>query len=202
MFGKNQWSKFLSILFMLAVLLSNFQMPVVMAQGKDGLKHQKNAQTGKVSFIGPEKGKSLPAAQALGVLPGKAHPADPALALAKRFAPEFGLRNPSQELKEAHKKQTDNGRLTVKYRQEYQGIPVMGGELIVNTNENGDLYSINGEVSPNLALPTQPEIDSSQARDTALAAMGKWYQKTSADFVSTEPELWIFDESLLQPSTR
>ena len=35
----------------------------------------------------------------------------------------------------------------VRYQQNYQGIPVMGGELIVNTDENGDLYSMNGEVS-------------------------------------------------------
>ena len=202
MFGKNHWSKFLSMLFMAALVLSNFQTPPVEAQGSDGLKHQKNAQTGKVSFIGPEKGKSVSAAQALGVSPGKAHPADPALALAKRFAPEFGLKNPSQELKEAHKKHADNGRLTVKYQQEYQGIPVMGGELIVNTNEQGDLYSINGEVSPDLSLPTEPQIDSAQAIQTALRGMAKWYEKAPADFVVTEPELWVFDESLLGSGTR
>src|SRR5215510_6093219 len=97
MFGKNQWSKFLSILFMVALVLSNFQTPPVAAQGKDGLKHQKNAQTGKVSFIGPEKGKSVSAAQALGVLPGKAHVSNPALALAKHFLPLYGRTPPCEE---------------------------------------------------------------------------------------------------------
>jgi Zn-dependent metalloprotease len=202
MFKSNSLRKIISILFMAALLLSNFQTPAVVAQGQDGLKYQKNAQTGKVSFIGPEKGKALPAAQALGVLPGGAHPADPALALAKRFAPEFGLRNPGQELKEIRQKQTEDGRITARYQQEYQGIPVMGGELIVNTNEDGDLYSINGEVSSDLSLSTQPTIDSAQARDTALQALAKWYQKDTSDFVTTEPELWIFDESLLGSGTR
>ncbi len=32
--------------------------------------------------------------------------------------------------------------------------------------------------------------------------MAKWYGMTPEDFTSTEPELWIYDESLLQPSTR
>jgi Zn-dependent metalloprotease len=74
--------------------------------------------------------------------------------------------------------------------------------LIVNTNGNGDLYSMNGEVSPNLALPTKPTIDSAQAKVNALEAIAKWYELSPNDFVATEPELWIFDESLLMPSNR
>jgi Zn-dependent metalloprotease len=90
----------------------------------------------------------------------------------------------------------------VRYQQTYQGIPVLGGELIVNTNDRGDLYSMNGEVSPDLSLQTQPGIDSAQAAETALQGMAKWYEQSPADFVTTDPELWIFDESLLRPSTR
>ncbi|WP_196302159.1 hypothetical protein, partial [Streptococcus pneumoniae] len=30
----------------------------------------------------------------------------------------------------------------------------------------------------------------------------KWYELSPSDFVATQPELWIFDESLLQPSNR
>ena len=95
-----------------------------------------------------------------------------------------------------------DGRLIVRYQQNHQGIPVMGGELIVNTNENGDLYSINGEISADLSLSTQPTIDPEQARQSALQAIAKWYQKTLTDFIVSEPELWIFDESLLRTSTR
>jgi len=173
------------------------------AQRKDGLKRQVNLQTGRVSFLGPESGRSLPASQVLGI-GSMARPADPALALAKRFGMEFGLQNPERDLKEmkSHHHQTEDGRITVRYQQHYQGIPVMGGELLVNTDESGDLYSMNGEVASDLSLSTQPAIDSEQARQTALQAVAKWYQKTTEDFVTSEPELWIYDESLLQPSTR
>ena len=74
------------------------------------------------------------------------------MALAKRFGPEFGLNNPARELTALKTARSDNGRMTFRYQQNYQGIPVVGGELIVNTNENGDLYSMNGEISPDLSL--------------------------------------------------
>ena len=191
--------RLLSFIILLSITLSGFQPFAVSAQGPDGVKRQINAASSRVSFIGPESGGVLSASRALGTF---FRPQDPALALAKRFGSEFGLSNPERELSEIKAKHADDGRVTVRYQQNHQGIPVLGGELIVNTNENGDLYSMNGEVSPNLSLQTQPEVASEQARDSALQALAKWYQKTPADFVASEPELWIYDESLLRPSTR
>lgn len=202
---KNKIQKFISIIFILALLLSSVHAPGVSAQSQDGLKRQVNAQSGRVSFIGPESGRVLSASRALGTF---IRPQDPALALAQRYAPEFGLQNPGRDLSEMKTAQSEAGRITVRYQQEYQGIPVLGGELIVNTNAKGDLYSINGEVSPDPSLQilspqgTQPDIDSAQATQTALEAMAKWYQVAADEFVASEPELWIFDESHLQPSTR
>src|SRR5215207_3236684 len=197
--------RFTQFIFSTIIILSmSFSMREphpVSAQAGDGIRRQVNAETGKVSFIGPESGRAVSASRALGIS-SFARPANPAMALAKRFAPEFGLKNPERDLSVKKAGEPQNGRVTVRYQQNYEGIPVMGGELIVNTNENGDLYSMNGEVSPNLSLQTQPTIDSEQARQTALEAAAKWYQKTPADFLVSEPELWIFDESLLLSSIR
>ena len=190
----------LSVVVILATLFSGLLSPSASAQGSDGLERHVNAQTGKVSFLGGESGLPLPASRALGI--GIARTQDPAGALAKHFGPEFGLKDPERELGEMKSSRGENGRLTVRYQQNYQGIPVIGGELIVNTNRNGDLYSMNGEVSSNLSLSTQPGIDSAQAKQTALTALAKWYQKAPEDFTASEPELWIYDESLLRPSTR
>src|SRR5687768_800370 len=190
-----------SSLMILSIGFSATQPQSAAAQGGDGIKRQVNSESGKVNFIGPESGRVVPAAKALGIS-SFARPQDPALALAKRFAPEFGLKNPERDLSVKKAGEPQNGRIIVRYQQNHEGIPVMGGELIVNTNENGDLFSMNGEVSPDLSLPTQPTIDSEQAKQTALQAAAKWYQKTPADFIVSEPELWIFDESLLRSSTR
>jgi bacillolysin len=190
-----------STIIIMSMLFSGARSPAASAQGKDELKRQVNAQTGKVSFVSPENGGVLPAGKALG-LSAATPTADPALALAKRFGPEFGLKDPERELKAIETDQPGEGRLTVRYQQTYQGVPVIGGELIVNTNESGDLYSINGEVDSDLSLDTQPAVDAEQARQTALQAVAKWYQVAPEDLTASEPELWVFDESLLKGSVR
>jgi Zn-dependent metalloprotease len=191
----------LAIGMLLRLELSLARPTSASAQGGDGAQRQLNTQTTKLSFVGPEIGRALPATRALGIS-AAARPADPAMALAKRFGPEFGLKNPEQDLSHIKTVLTSDGRRSVRYQQVYQGIPVLGGELIVNTNENGDLYSINGEVAANLSLPTQPAIGSEQARQAALQAIAKWYRTNAQDFVVSEPELWIYDESLLQKTAR
>ena len=54
------------------------------------------------------------------------------MALAKRFGPEFGLGDPERELSAIRSKRAENGRITARYQQTYQGVPVLGGELLVH----------------------------------------------------------------------
>ena len=198
---KNQRSvqSLLSVIAILTMTFSGFSSSPVQAQIVNGLKRQLNSQSGKISSIGPETGQVISASKALGTF---VRPQDPGMALAKRFAPEFGIKNPERDLAEIKKDKSNDGRVTVHYQQKYQGIPVIGGELIVNTNENGDLYSMNGEVSQVLALLTEPRVGPAPATRIVLQVLSKLYQKTPADFAASAPELWIYDESLLQPSTR
>src|SRR5262249_3759892 len=111
MFIKNRFRKIISIIFIAATALSSFHPSPVSAQGKDGLKHQINSNSGKISFIGPESGHVLPASQALGT---SLRPQDPGMALAKRFAPEFGIQNPERDLAEIKKNKSNNGRTSVR----------------------------------------------------------------------------------------
>ena len=157
MFLRRRLLQVTSILVILTLLFSGFSMQPALAQSKDGLKREINPQTGKVSFLGPENGSVLSASQALGISPFSP-PADPALSLAKRFGAEFGLQSPERDLSQMKTHRAENGRITVRYQQTYQGIPVMGGELIVNTNDSGDLYSMNGEVSSDLSLSIRPTV--------------------------------------------
>src|SRR5258708_28269980 len=95
MFTKNSNQRIISVLFILTILLSNLQTPVVSAQTGDGLKRQRNPESGKVSFLSPESGRALPASKALGT---SIRPLDPALTLVNRYAPEFVIKDPSREL--------------------------------------------------------------------------------------------------------
>jgi len=187
-------------LLILALGLVLIQPMSAFAQARDGIKRQVDPGTGKVDFISSANGRPLAASQVLGLIPNRA--ADPALAIAQHFGSEFGLQNAAQELTAIRSNHAKSGRVTVRYQQQYQGIPVMAGELIVNTNDQGDFYSMNGEVASDLSLPTQSTIDSEQASQIALQAAAKWYRKTTADFITSTPTLWVFDESLLKPSQR
>jgi bacillolysin len=191
-----------SIVIILILCVSMFHPPAVFAQGTGGVKHQVNAQTGRVSFLLPETGLVLPAREALNGMSLSERHADPAAALTNRFGIEFGLQDPARELVPIQRRETDNGQIKVRYQQSYQGIPVIGGELIVHTNGEGDLYSINGEVARDLSLPTEAAIQPEEAQGSALAAMAKWYQTSSADFTVSAPELWVLDPALLMPGSR
>ena len=190
-----------SIGIILILTVSAFRPLAVHAQGA-GVRRHVNAQTGKLSFLVPDGGLVLPSAQALNGMSLSERRADPAKALAQRFGVQFGLKDPARELVEMRRSDLEDGRLKVRYQQSYQGIPVMGGELIIHTNTQGDLYSINGEVAAGLALPTEPAVQPEEAERSALQAVAKWYQKTAEEFVISPAELWVFDPALLMPSSR
>src|SRR6185436_15017182 len=72
-----------SVIVIFTMILSGLRPSAAQAQTGDGLKRQVNAESGKVSFLGPENGRVLSASRALGTF---IRPQDPALALAKRYA--------------------------------------------------------------------------------------------------------------------
>src|SRR5689334_21517840 len=110
MFLRHKLFQITSFLVILTIVFSDFSTQPAAAQGKDGLKRQINPQTGRVSFLGPESGRSLSASRALGITMG-ARLADPALALAKRFGPEFGLKSPERDLAPMKTHRAEDGQI-------------------------------------------------------------------------------------------
>jgi bacillolysin len=127
--------------------------------------------------------------------------ADKAQALLNSYAPLFGVSNPAQDLQLKYELLPDAGTVTRRYQQTYNGVPVFGGELIVNMTTSGSLLSVNGEASPNLSISTAPQLAAASAQQTALQAIAKWYGLSTADLVASVPSLWIYDARLLKPSS-
>ncbi|MFQ6000527.1 MAG: hypothetical protein ACE5LG_02535, partial [Anaerolineae bacterium] len=153
-----------------------------------------HAQTGKVRFIGTDPAHPIPrpvqvAAQAT---PGQA-----ARQFLATYGLLFGLADQANELTVMRTSLADRGRSFVRFQQVYQGIPVMGGELIVQMDSSKNVLSANGEVLPDLAVDVVPTIDAEAARQTALAKVAKDYGLSVADLTTTEPELWIYNPILL-----
>ena len=65
-----------------------------------------------------------------------------------------------------------NGTTTIRYRQHYKGIPVLGDDIIISRHKNGNFKSAHGAVVNGLAadLPTiQPKISANNAMSIAKA---------------------------------
>ena len=198
---------FLAACMVLAALTFNTARaaPPMLASGsstpgpgsEDGIRRDYHDQTGRLTFLGVDPGSRLDVAgaSAQGLAEG-------GFAYLETYGPEFGLRQPSQELRALSSTVAAGGGKSSRYQQVYQGVPVVGGELIVNTAPSGGLHSISGETSPDLSLSTIPTVTAGVARQTALDAVAKWYGVKVEGLVAAEPELWIFDERLLLPSER
>src|SRR3990170_1568089 len=193
-------SAFLALTFSLA-----FSLPALGAVKDSGWRQEASArtathdQTGKLRFLGadPAAPISVPAAMVAGLAPE-----DRGVAILQAYGPEFGLRNPGQELRPLRARPPDQAREAVRYQQVHQGIPVLAGELIVNTDARGRLLSISGEISPDLSVATTPGLSADAARARALAGVAKWYEVPVETLQASDPALWVFDERLLLPSTR
>ncbi len=166
----------------------------LIAQGAQITHHR---LTGQTNFIGTRAGKAI-------ALPGTGTAQSASAAsmdALKAYGTAFGLRNPANELSQKSFKTITNGRSVIRYQQNYNGIPVIGGEMIVNLNANNGLLSINGEVSPKLAIHTKAKITAQQASNAALAAVAKWYQTPASTLTATTPVLSIYDPQLIGPNT-
>jgi bacillolysin len=153
-----------------------------------------HAETGKVRFVGasPDHPIAPPA-----LLAASASPEMAARGFLDVYGQLFGLRDQARELTVMRERSADRGRSFMRFQQVYQGIPVMGGELMVQMDAGKNVVSANGEVLPDLSLDPTPTIDASRARQTALRLVAKYYQLEPDNLTASEPELWIYNPALL-----
>lgn len=156
-------------------------------------KHQK---TGKVRFIGSNspKGIRLPS-----TVPSSAsNPQEKARDFVKAYGSLFGLDKPEKDLV-PKKSFTLDGQPTVKYKQIHNGIAVLGAEINVNLDKDGNLLSMTGEAAPDLTLNTTPKISAAQALNTALTVVQKEYNLSPSSVNATTPELQIYQPGIIDP---
>ena len=162
-------------------------------QAGDKLRIAYHAETGKVRFIGTDNDHPLrqPATLAPGATSEVA-----ARQFLGAYGALFGLSDQAQQLK-VMRAEAQKGAAFVRFQQVYQGIPIMGGELIVNLDQNQNVRSVNGELLPDLKLSVTPRLDAAAARDRALTAIARAYGVSPSDLRASTPELWIFNHALL-----
>ena len=159
-----------------------------------GAKVAKHSETGEVRFIGTSNGRAIGR-------PDRLTPDVPAVPAARahlaNYGKLFGIRDEAQELRTEKAKNVGMGRSVVRFQQVYKDVPVLGGELNVNLDGSNNLLVANGELLPHLSLDVDPSVNAQEARETAIEKIAKDRGSRAGDLRATEPELWIYDPSLL-----
>lgn len=160
----------------------------------DTLRISYHGETGKVRFIGamPQSPISQPAS-----LAADASPEEAARGFLNTYGTLFGLTDPDNELTVMKQRLENNGRSAVRFQQNYRGIPIIGGEIIVQMGNRQDILSANGEVLPDIEISIIPSVDAKTAVQTALNKVAKDYGLSAADLTATEPELWIYNPGIM-----
>ncbi|MFQ5400495.1 MAG: M4 family metallopeptidase [Anaerolineae bacterium] len=160
------------------------------------LRISTHEETGQVRFIAATGQRPLapPPIQSLG-LGNKPETA------ARRFLTQygrlFGLQDPNRELAVMKEWALKDGRAFVRYQQQYRGVPVIGGELIVQLSPDQAVMSANGEVLPGLNLSVIPAVTAAAARQNALEVVSRDYGVDVAGLSVSQPALWIYDPAIL-----
>jgi Zn-dependent metalloprotease len=172
---------------------------VVSAAGNSPLTGYDPA-SGDLIFVGSEAGQALDVA---GVNNNGIASSANALAIIKAYAPRLGL-DSVENLTVMRETQTDNRRY-YHFQQLAQGsVPVYGGEILVSTNDRGQLLSLSSKLSKGMwSMALNPGLNAKDAQASGLKLLAEVYGKNSKLFSASEAELWVFDERIFLPeSTR
>jgi bacillolysin len=160
----------------------------------EGARVHRHQETGEVRFIGASKDNPIdrPAG-----LPENASPEAAARAHMAKLGELFGIQNQAEELRAEGSQELDGGRANTHFQQVHEGVPVLGGELNTQVDDANNLLVATGEVLPEISLDTEPGVEAQQAQQAALEKIAKDRELEVGALEATEPELWIYNPSLL-----
>ncbi|MCX7626409.1 MAG: M4 family metallopeptidase, partial [Candidatus Sumerlaeaceae bacterium] len=169
----------------------------LVASSGQGARVSYHSATGKLRFFGtaPGKGAVSPRIQSLSA--SGQPPEVTARAFLQEYGEGFGIKSPDRELATRRVRYVGVGRSVVRFQQEYQGLPVIGGELIVHQDEKRAVTCAIGEVMPELSLNTNPALSSAQAEEIAKMLCAKYYGVLPGSLVASPAQLSVYVPALL-----
>lgn len=152
-----------------------------------GLRHKNRP----LSVCGPDLGTRQAFSGGKGVaLKGNGAYGDDAIAVLDNLAGIYDITDASREFSVLRTDQATDASTHVRLIQQYQGLRVVGSELIVHFNAAGVAYEVNGQYTPGIAIDITPSIQAAEAVRLALAdlaAMGK-----GTGELAVKPELVVY----------
>jgi len=165
-------------------------------QTAGSLKVSYHAQTGKVRFLAADPAHPVPRPAQL---PANAGPEEAARGFLAAHGSLFGLIDQAHEVVAERTQAAEGGRSFVRFQQVHEGIPVLGGELIVQTDANQNVISANGEILPQPSVAVTPTVDAATAQARAREVVAKTYNLNAAALEASTPQLWLYNPVLLGP---
>ncbi|HEX2621056.1 MAG TPA: M4 family metallopeptidase [Phototrophicaceae bacterium] len=186
----NQKLRILLVTFVL-LMLSTVVLGATAASAGSPQRTGYNPGTGKISFIGASVANPLIVPEAVAAGLSKEARAQ---AILNAYAPQFGAS--AQNLAFVSEFVTRDGRISRRYQQTYQGLSVVGAQLIVNMTASGGLVSMTGKMSPNLAVGTVPLVSAAQAQQSAIQKAAKEFKVNASTLATASTSLAIYDARL------
>ncbi len=154
------------------------------AQGGPGFA-VRNEQTGTLNFLSLAGGQTV---QSLTSAQGTIN----------QIASQFGLPSGSQ-MSLTGTNRSPFGTVSYRYQQMHNGVPVIGGELILHTDRSGKASAVSGELAQNITLNTVPTISTATASQQAVGYVARGLGLNASSLRVSTPELMIYDSSLISP---
>ena len=85
----------------------------------------------------------------------------------------------------------------VRFGQQVDGVPVFGGEVLVDLDKSGSVRSAAAESLPGAAPDVTPAVSPAQASAAALASVARDTRVPAASLRATTPQRWIYDPRIL-----
>jgi len=152
------------------------------------------AKTGKVRYIGVNPWEAITQPS---FLPPQASPEEAARGFLSVYGPLLGLRDQAWELKVIRTKKTDRQRSFVRFQQVHSGIPIFGGEMIIQTDSYNNIISAHSKILPDLSVDISPAISESEAEEKAIDMVLRYYKARHKinlqSLQASKPELWIYN---------
>lgn len=108
----------------------------------------------------------------------------------KEYGKHFGILNFKTDLKLTNTTQDSQGQNYLSFHQYYKDIPVYGGELIVQVDNDFKVHSGYGKFFTKVSASTKPKIMQDKAGELARVAGGINYSADSVELVIYNPRLF------------
>ncbi|WP_299245666.1 M4 family metallopeptidase [uncultured Aquimarina sp.] len=117
----------------------------------------------------------------------------------KEFKSLYNIESIEHSLVIEKTKKDNYGLDHVILKQQYNGVPVYGGELRFHFDSNKNITSINGKVVPTIKLNTTPAFSESESNSIALSAIGsQGLNKSGAELKVNKNTLCIYQKDLIK----